>query len=245
MRPVEQSLRAPGEPEDGARVPILARRSNGQILIGAGQPVEVADAERRAESVVGLERSAAPRLPEVVPVGKPARSAGIDEDVAHVGVGCVGVGQRRADREVVIAVVVEVPGRDRLPEEGAVFKGIAVALQQGLRARSLDAELGAVAHDHHAGMVVPAGILERRSGREVVIPVAVEVTDRDRGAEGISGLGGSTALFPLPDDCEIRGGRSGRPGEQAGQDEAAGEYESQCVRPSRERVPALGCGAIP
>ena len=101
----------------GDTAPHLAVDADGQVVVAV--VVEVADGQCMAEavpvlgSVVDAVRPLA-QLGGLVPAAAPA--AGADDDPASAGIG-------GRNREVRLAVVVEIPGRDRYAEPVAVESG--------------------------------------------------------------------------------------------------------------------------
>ncbi len=118
-------------------------------------------------------------------------------DLDRSGRGGAGAILRNADREVVDAVAVEVPRRERRAEHlgglGRIRAARGQLVEHGVGKSGLEpARRRAVAHHDGAAAgnrIAHEAAVERHAGREVVDTVAVEVAGGDSGAEELPGLG--------------------------------------------------------
>ena len=143
------------------------------------------------------------------------------------GPGRPGAILRDADRQVVDAVAVEIPRRERRAEELALLGGIGAA--RGELVQEVVGEPGgestarrAVAHDDRAAAedrVARESLVERNAGGEIVDAVAVEVPGRHRRAELVAALRNVEQQVLVverlradrrePEERELRRGRCG------------------------------------
>jgi hypothetical protein len=151
-------------------------------------------AERRTELGVRVRHPGDARIvamPAYVAVrGQPDRAALLAiEDVDGAGIhDVVDVLVRHADREVVLAVVVEVSRRERPAEAVVILRAACdvVVLVPEVGARRAEPPGRSVEHVHRAGIPVAIEVLPWRADRQIGVEVAVEVASRQGGAEAVA-----------------------------------------------------------
>jgi hypothetical protein len=112
-----------------------------------------------------------------------------------------------ADDRVVVAVAVEVADRQGCPEQVVVFPGVPEAgqpLQEVAARAEAEAECRAVGDGDGTGVVAGAEILVRGADDQVRVGVAVEVADRQGGAEAVTRLDELTDVVGTDEQAAFR-----------------------------------------
>ena len=216
----DRAERRAEELEDGAGVVVLARTADREVVVPV--VVEVADGQSGAELVAGLVGSAGVAL-ETGDDGSGAERArvpGHDPDFADVGDGAALVVPRLSDREIVLAVTVEVAGGEG---ESEVAVGLVRPAERLRREQNSplvrEAEGGPPVHDDRACEVESAEVFARCGGGEVIVAVTVEVPGGEGLSHRVARFLRAAALRSLADQGQVGVREWRNSGKSSGQDQ--------------------------